>query len=157
MPALCVVWINGSDLKINLGFSYFVLPKKMVASFPRVLFLDLHFSMCPSPQFSKPVIPKLRWGPESTGGLVKTQMTWPHPLSFWFSKSGDLRISIFDKFPNDAGADAAWFRDQSERTSVFSTSSIGRPKIHLSQTKDQMLQLLMVSPNCFQPYALSFY
>ena len=77
MSTLCVEWINGSDLKINLGFSYFVLPKKMVASFPKVLFLDLHFSMCPSPQFSKPVISKLRWGPESTGGLVKTQITCP--------------------------------------------------------------------------------
>ena len=79
MSTLCVEWINGSDLKINLGFSYFVLPKKMVASFggTKVLFLDLHFSMCPSPQFSKPVISKLRWGPESTGGLVKTQITCP--------------------------------------------------------------------------------
>lgn len=68
-----------------------------------------------------------------------------------------MGISIFDKFPSDGDADAALFRDHTQRTTVFSSSSIVKSKIQPLQTQDQLLQLLAASPNRFQPHPLSFY
>ena len=41
------------------------------------------------------------WASVSPGNLDKTQTAGPHPQNFLFSKSGVIRISIFNKFPGD--------------------------------------------------------